>query len=107
MAKQMTSKTLMYGMSTPKYKTVMESIWGMQLQESQNYGHHDWPRSMLGDYSDRHAIKRSALPDFTLDKDDGHMKVYYLMADTEGERASTYAQIMKSKDNDKWLKAMK
>jgi hypothetical protein len=29
------------------------------------------------------------------------------MADTEDERASTHAQIMKSKDSDKWLKALK
>ena len=35
------------------------------------------------------------------------MDVYCLMADTEDERASTYDQIMKSKDSDKWFKAMK
>ncbi len=37
---------------------------------------------------------------FTLDGDDGPMYVYYLMADTEDERASTYEQIMK------WLKGV-
>jgi hypothetical protein len=65
------------------------------------------PRSMLDDYSDRHVSKRVVLPDFTLDNDDGPMDVYCLMADTEDERASTYAEIMKSKYIDKWLKAMK
>ncbi len=59
------------------------------------------PRSMLDDDSDRHVSKRSALPDFTLDNDDGPMDVYCLMADTEYELASTYAQIMKSKASDK------
>jgi hypothetical protein len=65
------------------------------------------PRSTLDDYRDRHVNKRSALPDFSLDSDDGPMDVYCLMADTEDERASTYDQIMKSKDSDKWFKAMK
>jgi len=63
------------------------------------------PRSTLDDYRDRHVNKRSALPDFSLDSDDGPMDVYCLMADTEDERASTYDQIMKSKDSDKWLKS--
>jgi hypothetical protein len=65
------------------------------------------PRSTLDDYRDRHVNKRSALPDFSLDCDDGPMDVYCLMADTEDERASRYDQIMKSKESDKWFKAMK
>jgi hypothetical protein len=34
------------------------------------------------------------------------MDVYCLVVSTVDERASTYDQIMKSKDRDKWMKAM-
>jgi hypothetical protein len=50
--------------------------------------------------------RKSALPDFTLDGDNGSMDVYCLMDDTEDESASTYERVMKSKYCDKWLKAM-
>ncbi len=65
------------------------------------------PRSTLDDYTDRHVNKRSALPDFTFDTGYGPIDVYCLMADSDDERTSTYVQIMKSKDKDKWLKEMK
>jgi hypothetical protein len=65
------------------------------------------PRRRSDDYSYRHVNKKSARPDFTHDNDDGPMDVYCLMADTENERASMYAHIMKSKDTDKWVKAIK
>jgi hypothetical protein len=38
--------------------------------------------------------------------EDGPMDVYCLIASTVDERASTYDQIMKSKDRDKPMKAM-
>ncbi len=102
--------TLMYRMLTPNYKTrVAESrtIWGITPRKPKITAINDSPRIMLDDNSDRHFNKRIVLPDFTFDNDDGPMGVYCLKVVTEGERTSTYAQIMKSKDSDKWLKAVK
>ncbi len=88
-----------YRILTPKYKT--RSTESRTAIKPKITDIHERPRSMLDDYSDRHVNKRSVLPDFTLYNYDGPMDVYCLMVDTEDERASTYAQIMKSKDNDK------
>jgi hypothetical protein len=38
--------------------------------------------------------------------EDGPMDVYCLIASIVDERASTHDQTMKSKDRDKWMKAM-
>ncbi len=64
------------------------------------------PRSEVLDARDKHSHKRYALPDFQLMDEDGRMDVYCLIASTEDERVSTYDQIMKSEDRDKWMKAM-
>jgi hypothetical protein len=64
------------------------------------------PRSEVLDARDKHSDKKYALPDFQLMDEDGPMDVDCLIASTVDERASTYDQITKSKDRDKWMKAM-
>ncbi len=65
------------------------------------------PRSEVLDARDKYSDKRYALPGFQLMDEEGPMDVSCLIASTVDERASTYDQIMKSKDCDMWMKANK